>query len=94
MMLLTIHKQNSGTTVNMTITCCHPGYHFDNKTEVCEHNHNDTNIVRPGENNRYLYTKVRFAGIRRRVIPTKKEILIGGSLYCWWWSHAPFVALQ
>ena len=49
--------------MEVNVTCCHPGCHFDNKTEVCQHNHNDTNIVRPGPNNRYLYTKVKIVVI-------------------------------
>jgi hypothetical protein len=54
-----MHKQSSGTIVEVNVICCYPGYHFDNKTEVCQHNHNDTNIVRPGPYNRYLYIKVK-----------------------------------
>ena len=53
------HLQSNKTTVKVNVVCCHPGYHFENKTEVCEYNHNDTNIVRPGPNNRYLYVKVK-----------------------------------
>ena len=52
------YYQSNETTVEVNITCCHPGYHFDNETELCKHNHNDPNIVRPGPNNRYLYMKV------------------------------------
>ena len=44
--------------MEVNVACCHPGYHFDDEREVCRHNHNDSNIVRPDTNNRYLYTKV------------------------------------
>lgn len=50
--------QNNQTKVNVSISCCHPGYFFNNETGICDHDHTYPVVVRPDVNQHYVYIEV------------------------------------
>ena len=51
------HMQVSVSSVDINLTCCHPGYIL-NADGMCVHNHDNQIIVRPDPRRHYIYVQV------------------------------------
>ena len=52
-----LHLQASTTTVNITVSCCHPGYNYEDGT--CQYVRDENrHILRADQNNKYIYLRV------------------------------------